>query len=66
MSGLCKDCRFWDAEYVKDFVKPQGWGSCELADLDAYPDALMDVENRPGWLKTAPNFGCVEFEAKDG
>ncbi len=57
MSGLCKDCRYWDQESVKDFVEPKGWGECEAAYLEDYPTTKMDVEG--GWLKTAPDFGCV-------
>jgi hypothetical protein len=53
-----------------------GWGSCLLVDSTDDGDAersakgsaplaiTEDSEGRYAWLKTSPDFGCVQFEAK--
>ncbi len=67
--GHCKDCKWWDRE--------NGWptrrweGECQLAatesDNPLHGEALavaLDGESYIAKLQTAPDFGCVQWEAK--
>lgn len=52
---------------------PRGWGFCHLAEMrDARPmvESTLafgyDGEKYVGGLQTAPEFGCVQFEARLG
>lgn len=67
--GYCKDCRWWGTPsegLVGD------WASCQKIDSRRVEAGLLTVlvgrrvslEPSPVWLETAPNFGCVQFEAK--
>lgn len=55
----CKDCRFWEREDIPYAMEPDDWGICNVED---YEGARMEVED--GYLKTAPDFGCVDFEPR--
>lgn len=67
MSGTCKDCRYWG--------KPDpysGKGDCER--LSTHPvfdspvelQAVGDGETGLVIFSSPPDFGCNQFEAKDG
>lgn len=65
MSGLCKDCRYWSRSDER--------GTCGLAEsrygqrkVDNSLAHALDVGPRHAFLVTAPNFGCVQFEAVSG
>lgn len=67
--GFCKDCRWWEAVGANN---PQP-GMCSLVEADngipslavvsMYDNDLGDLES--GLLFTAPNFGCVQFSARE-
>lgn len=57
--GYCRDCKWWDRS-----LPQEGWCWCNLHWPLAHPgkeDILSATEGGP--LTTAPNFGCVEWEA---
>lgn len=75
--GNCKDCKWWSGRGSESRALIDDlWGRCELVDLvqgkprhphaKAYAVALTvngyGLEDR-GALETAPDFGCVQFEA---
>lgn len=74
----CETCRHWDRKrfahyepYDKD-EPDAGWGSCILADSTnsdpEHPSTLalaLDLESCVVQLRTAPNFGCVQWQAKE-
>lgn len=61
--GTCKDCRWWGSH-------TQEWGKCELTVFFRsgykHPDSKAFAHG-VGYsrLGTAPDFGCVQFEAKE-
>jgi hypothetical protein len=66
----CDQCKWWDGE-PNPRRYPEGWKECNSPRLArGYaiaidPDAKAIVENDEGWsIATAPDFGCVIFEAK--
>lgn len=72
MSGLCKDCRHWHVSEDAFGPNLQSWGRCGLGEGErggpvketlAYAD---DFEGFSATLVTAPNFGCVQHEPRDG
>ena len=61
MTGLCKDCRYWNRE------------ECDDIDLDTFNDMKLEGSDRALYyrdsgldcgLKTGPEFGCVRFRKK--
>lgn len=69
----CRTCRWWkQAAYVDE----PGWGACVLAGYCTGDEPrhrkhgqlaiAQDFESYQAWLETAPDFGCVQWEAKDG
>ena len=64
MTGLCKDCKYWDN------------GKCDDIDLDTFNDMKLEGSDRALYyrvdddsgldcvLKTGPEFGCVRFKKK--
>lgn len=61
----CKTCRHWNNPIT---LSPPGWGSCKMASSDCTLPTLAkaeDWENYAAWLRTAPEFGCLQWEAKD-
>ena len=62
----CRDCRWW-REY--DWEPP--CGECDLANLldgkETHPGskAFAAAVHGETWLETTPDFGCVQWEAKD-
>ena len=69
MTGLCKDCRWWDTELIW-LPNPRFSTRLDEARACMNPDSKMfsqhpagaDYEGRPG---TLPDFGCVEFTMKE-
>jgi hypothetical protein len=65
--GRCRDCKWWGSERRSD------WGQCSAAAMDGgkpahHPETRMlaqDAYDYEAWLVTAPDFGCVQFEAKE-
>ena len=73
MSGPCKDCRYWRERESEDryvgMMAPvqEGWRYCTLTEMSEAPQGravALDGEDYFAVLHTAPDFGCVEFEAK--
>lgn len=70
-SGLCKDCEHWqplnpeeESTERRDFG--ESWGRCKLTGrYDYRPGDTLALSSDYGTLVTAPDFGCVQFEAKD-
>ena len=54
--GLCRDCKYWGD------VENDGGRACNLQFIEG-PDALIWPEQYD-MIFTAPDFGCVQFEAK--
>ncbi len=72
MSGLCKDCKWWGTAVDPDLGRPD-WGRCKLSDTDyGYPirksskARVYDPEIYGACLHTLHDFGCVQFETKEG
>lgn len=73
----CRDCRWWakPAERPLEVVMTEdyaafhdGAGQCDRAFRGGLsPDGALAEEyfGYAGWLITRPDFGCVQFEAKD-
>lgn len=68
-TGLCKDCKFWN---VASDLKDDNMCICDRANAkqgepeDPNTKAYADgVDGWSSWLKTAPDFGCIQFEARD-
>jgi len=64
--GYCRNCTHWEARdfvYVMEFEL--GVGHCLKAEQD-FPEtkAMAMYQNDEPCLVTAPDFGCVQFEAK--
>ncbi len=62
----CEQCKWWDT-FDREEKGYEGWRTCKLPEQPPGV-ALCDVsDNCPGdgyaGLYTAPNFGCVKFEA---
>lgn len=70
--GLCKDCKWWERRRSST-----EWRACVLTRTHDYtedhPDSLATaLVTTDGWdatatnaaLVTAPEFGCVQFEAR--
>lgn len=77
MIGRCHDCKHWRNHVSRGWhqlMPPPGWGVCRKTITDnANPadDATLayvfdDVLPPGGYtaLKTAPDFGCVQFEER--
>lgn len=80
MSGLCRDCRFWDRDGYASFSE---WlGDCRLTIMRgqeplypesksrAYADAIFDnvlipEDLRTASLQTVGDFGCNQFEVAE-
>lgn len=74
MSGLCKDCKWWEKlprEAWGSF--DDGWKLCALGEAhNCNPEHPLTLALGHGWgdgtgwatIATAPDFGCVQFEAK--
>lgn len=76
--GNCKDCRFW---YPTHVLSRTGWKTQMICgNMSVAFDAILDPEEDgntaicvrvlddsglDAWLMTAPDFGCVNFEAKN-
>lgn len=72
--GNCKDCKHWQSpeRLEKIYLHSFKMGRCELAGSSEsyadHPESLAfaeDVESYSAWLNTSPDFGCVQWEAKD-
>jgi hypothetical protein len=68
--NTCETCRHWECRF-RGHPDHDGFGTCEIADSDengATPGTglayAQDADNYHAWLKTKPNFGCVQWEAK--
>lgn len=79
MAKICKNCRHWvSSEDKKPYPHynrlPGQWGSCQLAEgFDGIPSndtsfAFAEDVNEGNHveLTTNENFGCNQFEAKEG
>ncbi len=61
----CKTCQWWEAG--RDYPQ-KGWGGCRLSETEsgASRQEGMHVSTADGYygiLLTAPDFGCVQWEA---
>lgn len=69
MSGTCKDCRHWLKNVEPDVLAKTS--TCLRAQVDGpYATALTSgtkaiVTSTGARLKTAPGFGCNQFEVKE-
>lgn len=68
MTGRCATCKWWEQD-EDDGTK----GTCALTEMDmgdpVRPESLAvaaDGEEYRGVLVTRQDFGCVQWEAKDG
>lgn len=76
----CKNCKHWTIDppssgtYLDGSPMNQepGWGCCEIgssgngeADTKETKAYALDYEQYGAKLRTAPDFGCVQFEPKD-
>lgn len=76
MTGRCKDCRHWGAGgWDGEEMFEERWRECGLAevrsekwDLVRNPLALFRGHggDMASYVFTAPDFGCVQFEPKEG
>jgi hypothetical protein len=77
-TGLCKDCRHWETiEEIRALRLPvSDWnadfGMCRVANGESgNPERreqkcfAEDGEHYKACLRTKPDFGCVQFEAKE-
>ena len=64
--GLCRDCKWWEKETaVYEIESELGFGHCLKAELDRRETKAMAMsQHDEPCLVTAPDFGCVQFEAK--
>lgn len=73
--GNCRNCRHWvttPRPEPEKKVRPDGWGVCQMADLHAgdvckFNQTLAfasQMQAYTAWLYTAPEFGCVQYEAR--
>jgi hypothetical protein len=65
MMGECKDCKNWNNDLFGD------WGECKRmrSDKDHHPvdgDTWAHSEGANGTVTTAPDFGCIMFQVKEG
>jgi hypothetical protein len=65
----CEDCQFWEKPDPK---WKEEWGTCSRADgADGAPTVVgtkfyaSDCSGYAAGLNTKPDFGCVEFKAKE-
>lgn len=80
MSGFCRDCKWWQATAKSTrfdwgsymvCAKTSGDGARADAIEDGTPEESLasayspDMPAVPAVLVTAPDFGCVQFEAND-
>lgn len=68
----CRTCRWW-RKHKQPEQGTVGRGLCELArslDMEpVHPDSLavaLDEENLKATLETDPEFGCVQWQAREG
>ena len=75
--GRCKDCKWWN--HIADtWAHERGWGACDALSSDVETVAPLAMSknfdfDRREWepdrwsntIHTAPDFGCVQFEAKE-
>lgn len=68
----CRDCRFWDREHAW-LAEGSAHGRCARGDgVDGQPSdasSLAFADDRASHqaiMLTAPTFGCVQFQPKDG
>lgn len=62
-SRICCHCRGWHCGLPSE-VRP-GWYWCETLNADEGNLAEASVicrDDGVGWIETAPEFGCVQFE----
>lgn len=74
--GLCKDCRWWDADgpHIPQLEQEDKTrGVCELAgstgSTPEHSHSLAVAIDQDTWgaaLRTSPDFGCVQFEKREG
>jgi hypothetical protein len=65
--GNCKDCKHWEAsEFVYVMERDLGVGHCLMAEK-GFPKtkAMAMYQHDEPCLVTAPDFGCIQFEAKE-
>lgn len=76
LPGRCRDCQWWGDDerryFDGDDRYSDGYRVCRLADSDGVRPCneqtkayAIDAESFIGNLLTAPDFGCVQFEARD-
>jgi hypothetical protein len=68
--GTCKECRWWLPNMPGGYAG-ECWGACSLMEsgggspIHKQAKAFaFDTEQYSAQLFTAPDFGCVHFEAK--
>lgn len=72
----CVSCRWWEKTPDENFewnsAAIRGWGECQLTEMaDDKPTheptkaIARDGESYKAILETAPDFGCVQWEAND-
>ena len=68
MSGLCKDCKHWQPLPWLVQERRERPGVCRLIRDTTGGSTRAGIaltENASASLTTAPDFGCVEFEARE-
>jgi hypothetical protein len=76
--GYCKDCKFWDEhkpdEDEEEFFEERrrNWGFCRLGESrggEPITEGTLvyasDSEMYIAHLETRPEFGCIQFQAKE-
>lgn len=69
----CKDCKHFVERIEDTYIDPPtGFGMCSITETHAnrVGDSsrlafAQDADEYNAWLVVAPEFGCVQFEAKD-
>jgi hypothetical protein len=62
LEGRCRNCKWWEYYGPGLVAERDGWGQCQRVWEDAAKFAPLGYSDG---LITSPDFGCVDFEAKD-
>lgn len=74
MDGRCETCRWWVMWSNAAWSPPEhrkDWRVCELmspagySEEPKYPQSKAFVDDDHAGVYTAPDFGCVQWEAKE-